>query len=81
MGFRRRKNEDRDPFAHLAPDREEAESGTPWFMGADTGPELDVEAGISSNLRDEDLERHRHARFRAEYEAPHDDPYEDDDRW
>jgi hypothetical protein len=68
MGFRRRKNEDRDPFAHLADDREAAESGTPWFIGADTGPELEVEAGISSNLRDEDLERRRRAEFERYYE-------------
>lgn len=81
MAFRRRKNEDRDPFAHLAPDREEAESGTPWFMGADTGPELEVEAGISSNLRDEDLEQRRHAEFRSEYERSFELPYEDDERF
>ena len=56
MPFRRRKNQERDPFAHLSGERHEAESGTPWFVGPDTAPDLDVEAGISSNLRDDDLD-------------------------
>jgi hypothetical protein len=58
---RRRKQQkqqpNRDPFEHLADERREAEAGTPWFLGPDDGPELDVEAGISSNLNDEDVER------------------------
>ncbi|HEY8526006.1 MAG TPA: hypothetical protein VIL48_13640 [Acidimicrobiales bacterium] len=56
---RRRKRKDpaeRDPFGHLAEERRAAESGEPWFLAPDDGPELDVEAGISSNLRDEDLD-------------------------
>ena len=51
------QQEDRDPFGHLADARREAESGEPWFLGPDDGPELDVQAGISSNLRDEDIDR------------------------
>lgn len=53
----KRQPEDRDPFGHLADARREAESGEPWFAGPDDGPELDVQAGISSNLRDEDIDR------------------------
>jgi hypothetical protein len=47
----------RDPFGHLAEARREAESGEPWFLEPDDGPQLDVQAGISSNLHDEDLDR------------------------
>jgi hypothetical protein len=59
MAFGRRKHDSaksRDPFDHLADERSAAESGEPWFLGPDDGSELDVEAGISSNLRDEDLQ-------------------------
>jgi hypothetical protein len=59
MAFGRRKHDSsksRDPFEHLADERRAAESDEPWFLGHDDGPELDVEAGISSNLHDEDLE-------------------------
>jgi hypothetical protein len=58
MAFGRRKHgsKSRDPFEHLADERRAAESGEPWFLGPDDGSDLDVEAGISSNLRDEDLE-------------------------
>jgi hypothetical protein len=45
----------RDPFEHLADDRREAESEA-WFLQPDDGPELDVEAGISSNLDDDHLD-------------------------
>jgi hypothetical protein len=58
MPFGRRKHESsksRDPFEHLADERHAAESD-PWFLGPDSGPELEVEAGISSNLRDDDLD-------------------------
>jgi hypothetical protein len=48
----------RDPFAHLEDDRTDAESGDPWFLGPDDGPELHVETGISSNLSEDDLETH-----------------------
>jgi hypothetical protein len=54
MAWSRRKQQNRDPFDHLADDRREAESDA-WFLGPDDGPELEVEAGISSNLRDEDV--------------------------
>jgi hypothetical protein len=46
----------RDPFGHLEDERSEAESGDPWFLGPDDGPELDIETGISSNLTKDDLE-------------------------
>jgi hypothetical protein len=64
-GRRRQKQQDgardpRDPFGHLADDRREAESGEPWFLGPDDGPELDVQAGISSNLCDVDLDPDSH---------------------
>jgi len=50
---KRRKS--RDPFEHLADERQAAEAEA-WFMQPDDGPELEIEAGISSNLRDEDLD-------------------------
>jgi hypothetical protein len=53
----KQQQDDRDPFGHLADARREAESGDPWFLAPDDGPELDVQAGISSNLRDEDIDR------------------------
>lgn len=46
----------RDPFAHLADEREAAESEA-WFLQPDDAPELEVETGISSNLSEDDLER------------------------
>ena len=54
MAFSRRKDRERrggrDPFGHLQDERAQAESGDPWFLAPDEGPELDVQAGISSNL-------------------------------
>jgi hypothetical protein len=44
----------RDPFDHLADERRAAESDA-WFLEPDEGPQLDVQAGVSSNLRDDDL--------------------------
>jgi len=44
----------RDPFEHLADERRAAESDA-WFLAPDEGPELDVQAGVSSNLSDDDL--------------------------
>jgi hypothetical protein len=55
MPLRRRKNEQRDPFSHLEGERQDAESGDPWYLTETTG-ELDVQAGISSNLRRDDLD-------------------------
>jgi hypothetical protein len=55
-GDKRRAPRGRDPFAHLADEREEAESEA-WFLQPDDGPELDVETGISSNLSEDDLGR------------------------
>ena len=74
MPFRRRKPSQRgkhsvkarDPFEHLAEEREEAEASA-WFLEPDDGPELDVQAGISSNLQQDDLELG--------------DPGGSDDRW
>jgi hypothetical protein len=45
----------RDPFDHLSDERRAAEADA-WFLEPDDGPELQVETGISSNLRDGDLE-------------------------
>ena len=45
----------RDPFEHLADERRAAESDA-WFLQPDDGPELDVQAGVSSNLSDDDLD-------------------------
>ena len=60
MAFSRRKDRGRrggrDPFGHLHDERAQAESGDPWFLAPDDGPELDVQAGISSNLSEDDLE-------------------------
>src|SRR5262245_5708928 len=57
MAFGRRKDRvrkggGRDPFGHLRDERAQAEDGEPWFLGPDDGPELEVEAGISSNLEE-----------------------------
>lgn len=51
-----RETNTRDPFDHLADERRAAESDA-WFLQPDDGPELDVQAGVSSNLDDADLER------------------------
>ena len=60
----------RDPFDHLADERRAAESDA-WFLEPDAGEldghlpareinqfgtELDVQAGVSSNLSDDDLD-------------------------
>lgn len=62
MPFGRRKpahssraTKGRDPFEHLADERHAAESET-WYLQADDEPELDVQAGVSSNLSDDDLD-------------------------
>jgi hypothetical protein len=57
MQFGRKKpgRKGRDPFEHLADERQAAES-SPWFLESDEGPELSVETGISSNLSEDDLE-------------------------
>lgn len=58
MGFGRRKGErnKRDPFTHLAEERRAAEADA-WFLQPDDGPQLEVEAGISSNIADDDIDR------------------------
>ena len=55
-GDKHRASRGRDPFAHLADEREAAESEA-WFLQPDDGPELEVETGISSNLSEDDLGR------------------------
>jgi hypothetical protein len=70
MPLRRRKNEQRDPFSHLEDDRNDAESGEPWYLTETTG-ELEVQAGISSNLRRDDLDASSGAE-RSEPERPDD---------
>jgi hypothetical protein len=58
MPFGRKKpgRKGRDPFEHLADERQAAES-SPWFLEPDEGPELDVETGRSSNLSQDDLDQ------------------------
>ena len=60
MAFNRRRDRERkggrDPFGHLQDERAQAETGDPWFVGDDDGPELDVQAGVSSNLSEDDLD-------------------------
>lgn len=51
MGLFKRKP--RDDFKSLAKERRKTEDDRPWFDGVDDGPELDVETGIGSNLRDD----------------------------
>jgi hypothetical protein len=55
FGRKKRAEKGRDPFVHLADERRAAEAEA-WFLQPDDGPGLDVEAGISSNLSDDDLE-------------------------
>ena len=50
-----RSTKGRDPFEHLADERHAAESDA-WFMAPDDAPELEVQAGVSSNLSDDDLD-------------------------
>jgi hypothetical protein len=51
---RARDTSARDPFGHLADERRAAESEA-WFLQPDDAPEIDVQAGISSNLSGHDL--------------------------
>jgi hypothetical protein len=51
---RSRETKARDPFDHLADERRAAESDA-WFMRPDDAPPLEVQAGVSSNLSDDDL--------------------------
>ena len=55
FGRKKRSSRGRDPFVHLAGERQAAEEGT-WFLEPDDGPQLDVETGISSNLSPDDLD-------------------------
>jgi hypothetical protein len=50
--LRRRKRDGGDFFKRSVSDRRSTEDETPWFLAEDDGPELEVEAGISSNLED-----------------------------
>jgi hypothetical protein len=56
MAFGRRKDRERkggrDPFGHLRDERTRVENDEPWFLGPDDGPQLDIQAGISSNLEE-----------------------------
>jgi hypothetical protein len=54
-GHKGREAGSRDPFDHLADERRAAESDA-WFLQPDDAPELDVQAGVSSNLSDDDLD-------------------------
>ena len=55
FGRKKRAPRDRDPFVHLADERQAAESTT-WFLEPDDGPPLEVETGNSSNLSEDDLD-------------------------
>ena len=59
MAFGRKKRgpRGRDPFEHLAEDRRAAESEV-WYLEPDDAPPLDVEAGISSNIAEDDTDHH-----------------------
>ncbi|WP_436796068.1 hypothetical protein [Actinospongicola halichondriae] len=46
------KKKPKDDFKALAKERRKGEDDEPWFAGVDDGPELDVETGIGSNLRE-----------------------------
>jgi hypothetical protein len=63
MAFSRRKDRERkggrDPFGHLSDERAKAETGDPWFLAPDDEPELDVQAGISSNLSEAGISSNR----------------------
>lgn len=50
MGIFKRKP--KDDFKSLAKERRKSEDDQPWFVGDDDGPELHIETGIGSNLRD-----------------------------
>lgn len=52
MGLFRRKQ--KDDFKTLAKERRKSEDDDPWFARDDDSPELDVETGIGSNLRERD---------------------------
>jgi hypothetical protein len=54
FGRKKRSPRDRDPFVHLADERQAAEQGT-WFLEPDEEPPLEIETGISSNLSEDDL--------------------------
>ncbi len=58
MAFGRKKRgpRGRDPFGHLADERRAAEAEA-WFLQPDDAPPLDVEAGISSNIAEDDVDR------------------------
>ena len=47
-----RKRQPEDPFRREAADRRAVEDEQPWFLGADAGPELEVETGRSARMED-----------------------------
>jgi hypothetical protein len=57
MPFGRRKpgRKGRDPFDHLADERDAAEADA-WFLQPDDAPDLEIETGVSSNLTGDDLD-------------------------
>ena len=57
LGRRKRGEDRKDPFVHLADERRAAEAEA-WFLQPDDSPLLDVEAGISSNITDDDVAGH-----------------------
>jgi hypothetical protein len=51
---RTRETNARDPFDHLADERRAAEAEA-WFLQPDDAPAIDVQAGVSSNITEDDL--------------------------
>jgi hypothetical protein len=57
--LRRRRGEGSgrgDFFRRSVDERRATEDEAPWFLADDDGPDLEVEAGIGSNLVEDDLE-------------------------
>lgn len=55
--LRRRKRPERDdPFRRSLDERRATEDTNPWFLADDDAPDLDIQAGIGSNLEDGDLD-------------------------
>ena len=52
--FGKKRREGRDFFKQASEDRRTTEDDTPWFLADDDGPQLDVEAGRSARMDDED---------------------------
>ena len=56
FGRRKRPKASDDVFKQSIDERRATEDDQPWFLADDDAPDLDVEAGIGSNLKDGELE-------------------------